>query len=415
LTIIDVKPNMHIAFISQYFYPEQFSNNSIALNFIERGHDVDVFSCVPNYPAGVFFDGYSNKLKRTEVWNEVNINRVYTAPRGQSSWQLLVNYLTYPLMGMKTVIRKKRRNPDIIFVSMPSPIFQALLGIFCRKFFGGKLVYWVQDIWPESLLYTLNIKNKFLNKLLMSFCGWVYRRADIILVQNQSSAPKLERFGIDQSKIDFLPNTAPNLYEPKEAFSPCAVSEASIPEGFRIMFAGNVGESQDFDTIIEAARILKDKISVQWLIVGSGRDLERVKRKVKSSGLEANFHFLGRHPESAMPAFFTHADAMLVSLKDNPIFNITVPYKVQCYMACGKPIIASLNGEGAQIIKEAGAGVCAPSENPEALSSAVFEIAKLKKEELNEIGVKSHHYYLNNFSPNHVYTHLENVFQNVLG
>ncbi|MGE7368953.1 glycosyltransferase family 4 protein [Neorhizobium sp. NPDC001467] len=398
---------MRILLISQYFFPEQFSNNAIAKELVRRGHEVDAVTCVPNYPAGKFFDGYSNRSKRNERWNDVNIHRAFTVARGKRSLSLIANYLTFPVAASWTMIRRLKTKPAVSFVSMPSPLLQALAGIFLKKWRGVPCVYWVQDIWPESAVYTLGIRNRFVIAVLNAVCGWIYRQADLVLVQSNGFPPMIERFGVSRSRIRVFPNTAPDTYRP--------VSPTAAPEqaqlirlaGFRLMFAGNIGESQDFDNLVEAVDLLDDATDLLVVIIGSGRDEERVKRKIAERGLQKRFQFLGRHPEETMPLFFAHADALLVSLKDTPIFSLTVPYKVQCYMACGKPIIAALNGEGAKIITESGAGLVAKASDPETLAANIRTMMQEPKDRVALMGARGRQYFDEHFAADKVYDKLE--------
>jgi len=397
---------MKILFISQYFFPEQVSNNRMAENISERGHAVEVYCAVPNYPSGEFFDGYSNGERRKDRLGEIRISRAWTIPRGKSKFKLLLNYLSFPLASGVGILIGKRR-PDAIFVSQLSPVFMVIPGILQKWKTGCGLVYWVQDIWPESATFTLGIRSKVAIAVLNAVCGWLYRRADIVLVQSAGFVEMITRFGVPRERIRVLPNTAPPLYRPltpEEAPDYAAV----VPqEGFRLMFAGNIGESQDFDTLIAAASLLGDRRELCWIVVGSGRDEERVRRRVREKGLEDSFRFLGRYPEEAMPGLFAHADAMLVSLKDTPIFALTVPYKMQCYMACGKPIVASLNGEGARIVGEAGAGVIAAAGRPEALAAAIVGLLDSTPQQRAAFSRNARHYFEQNYSAEKVYGDLE--------
>lgn len=398
---------MRVALISQYFYPEQFSNNTIARELVLRGYDVHAFPCVPNYPEGRFFDSYSNTEKREEDWEGVRISRVYTIPRGKSALSLIMNYLTYPVAASWTLWRRLRGGADVSFVSMPSPLFQAFAGVVLRWRTGTPCVYWVQDIWPESATFTLGIRSKVVIAVLKATCGWLYRRADIVLVQSAGFVEMIARCGVPRERIRVLPNTAPPFYHP---LTPEEAPEyaAIVPqEGFRLMFAGNIGESQDFDTLIAAAYLLRDRKELHWVVVGSGRDEDRVRGLVREKGLEDNFRFLGRYPEEAMPGLFAHADAMLVSLKDTPIFALTVPYKTQCYMACGKPIVASLNGEGARIVAEACAGVVAPASQPEALAAAIVSLLESTPQQREIYSRSARRYFEQNYSAEKVYGDLE--------
>jgi glycosyltransferase involved in cell wall biosynthesis len=408
---------MKITLISQYFYPEQFSNNEIARHLHDvQGHDVQIITGVPNYPAGSFFPGYSNQERRQENWEGIDIYRCWTAPRGTGALRLLLNYLTFPVAGIWTALSKSQKDGDVSLVSMPSPLLQALVGIFLKWRYQTPLVYWVQDIWPESVTYTLEIKNPVLLKLLTWMCGWIYRRADLILVQSKAFPPMIERFGIPADKIRVFPNTAPTEFKPLNADPKDHIGSMMPAEGFRILFAGNIGESQDFGTYIAAARILKDSGRlVRWAIVGSGRDMNRVEQEVSDHGLNEEFLFLGRFPKEEMPLFFSHADAMLVGLKDNPIFRLTVPYKIQCYMACWRPIIASLNGEGARVIKQSGAGRVAHAASPKALAEAIEEIMDMPATERGKLGQNALAYYQANYAADKIYGDLEQWLKEASG
>lgn len=402
---------MKITFISQYFHPEPFSNNEIAQALVEKGHDLDVICCVPNYPSGVFTEGYDNKTRRFEIWKGIRIWRVFTIARGTSALRLILNYVTFPITAGLEMRRRLKTRPDVSFVSLLSPVFQAIVGLTLRRRHGTPCVYWVQDIWPESPIIALGLRNPLIIKPLTALCGYLYRKADLILVQSAAFPQMIERFGVPAERIRVLPNTAPPIYHPM------ASQEAPIqadmiakarqkPKDFVVMFAGNIGDSQDFDTLIAAAELLKET-DITWAIIGSGRALERSQAKVRNAGLEGVFKFLGRHPEDMMPGFFAQADAMLVSLLDTPIFALTVPYKVQCYMACAKPIVASLSGEGARIIEQARAGIAAPPSEPRALADAILELRNLPEDERAQLGKNARDYFKANYSPDIVYGNLE--------
>jgi glycosyltransferase involved in cell wall biosynthesis len=304
--------------------------------------------------------------------------------------------------------RRVRDKGDVAFVSMPSPLLQALAGVYLKWRHGTPLVYWVQDIWPESAVYTLGLRNPLIVRPLTWVCGWLYRRADLILVQSAAFPKMIERFGVPAARIRVFPNTAPEAYVPLTPDPDSRIGQM-IPRGrFTLMFAGNIGESQDFDTYLAAAQRLRETgCDVAWVIVGSGRDQARVMAEVARRGLQDVFHFLGRHPESDMPEFFAHADAMLVGLKDNPIFSLTVPYKVQCYMACGRPIVASLSGEGARVIAEAGAGIVAPAQSPDALADAIRRMVEATPHQRAAMADAARSYFLETYATDMVYGDLE--------
>jgi colanic acid biosynthesis glycosyl transferase WcaI len=398
---------LKIAFISQYFYPEQFFNNSIACELTNRGHSVQVFCCVPNYGKGNFFEGYSNRKSRSEVWKSIYIERVFTIPRGQNSIQLALNYLCYPIAGMWTIARRKLWIPDVSFVSMPSPVFQAFLGLFLKYIWRVPTIFWIQDLWPETAEVTLKIKSKLLLSILRTVCKWLYSGADIVLVQSEAFTDRLISLGIEESRIRLFPNTAPPAFRPMMPQE--APNEAAhFKKGkFNLVFAGNIGESQDFDNLITAAEMLKEETDIQWVIIGSGRSLEKVVALVRQKELSESFSFIGRFEEDVMPKFFAHADALLVSLRDTPIFSMTVPYKVQCYLSCGKPIIASLTGEGARILAKSGSGFVAPAGSPPDLAAAILKMARMSTGERRIMGERGRKYFDENYSQKIVYEILE--------
>ncbi|APG62492.1 hypothetical protein LPB140_06485 [Sphingorhabdus lutea] len=406
------KGGLKILFLSQYFYPESFSNNVISKHLVDSGHDVLFIPCVPNYPEGVFAKGYSNKLRRKDEWNGVQVRRAWTVARGSSKLRLIANYFTYPFAAFWELVKMKGAGAEVSFVSMPSPLTQSLAAILAKWFYKIPTIYWVQDIWPESVTMTLNIKNKPIIWMLEKMCGWMYRRADIVMVQSEAFFDRIKSFGVDEEKIVFFPNSAPDHYRPLTPTEIDPKIAAMIPQAeTKIMFAGNIGESQDFDTIIAAADLLRDETGLKWVIIGSGRDMERVVQKIKDMGLSSQFSFLGRHEEHLMPQFFTHADAMLVSLKDYPIFALTVPYKMQCYMAAGKPIISSLNGEGGRIMEKSGAGLSVPASQPEILAQNVRAFMKLSAVEKEQMALSAREYFNSTYAPDKIYEILENALQ----
>jgi len=402
---------MQIAFVSQYFHPEPFSNSEIAQAMQQRGHDIEVLTAVPNYPAGEFYEGYSNRQKRREIWKGISIRRVFTLPRKSGALRLILNYFTFALTASWAARFGHWKKPDVVFVSQLSPVLMGLPAIILARRYKVPLVLWVQDIWPESATYTLGLKKPLLVRPLHWISGWIYRQADHILVQSEAFPPMITRFGIADTRIRIFPNTAPDCYfpvDPKDAKDKAKL----VPQtGFRIMFAGNIGESQDFDTILDTAKSLRPDTNVQWVIIGSGRDLSRVRKRVAAEGLTDVFHFPGRHPQKEMSAFFAHADAMLVSLKNTPIFSLTVPYKIQSYMACGKPIIASLDGEGARIVRAAKAGVVSPACNPDALETAIRDMLGKTEQEREQMGRNSLHYFQQNYTSGMLYNRLEQWLQ----
>jgi len=405
---------MKVLFLSQYFAPEAFSNSQIAAWLSERGHCVTVISCVPNYPSGKFYDGYSNRRRRDEAIGRVQVRRVWTVPRGRSKLQLIANYLVYPVAAAVRISQLTAPRADVSFVSMPSPLLQAFAGVYARKRYGIPMVYWVQDLWPETVKYLFKLRDGPVLRLLDRMCGWLYRQADIVLVQSDAMPELVARHSVPREKIRVLPNTAPEFYRPIARSEAVEHAMQIVEAGFVVMFAGNIGESQGLEVLVDAADILRERNDMAFVILGSGRGEAALRQRVADLELTARFHFLGRHSEQSMPYFFAQADALFMSLKDLPMFALTVPYKLQTYLACGKPIVASINGEGARIIKEANAGYAVPAGDSAALADALRRMAEMKPEGRQRLGANGREFFERNYSAPVVYGILEQALNDAV-
>lgn len=269
------------------------------------------------------------------------------------------------------------------------------------------MVVWVQDLWPDTAVHVLNLKNRLALGLLTFVCRWLHRRANLILAQSSAMVPLLQEQGVPVDRIRVLPNTAPNSFKPMEP-EEAPLEEALLPFGtFRIVFTGNLGESQDLDILVDAANKLKHHDGIRWILIGSGRDESRLRERVSTLGLSDRVVFLGRHPEERMPKFIAHAQALLVSLRDTPVFGMTVPYKLQGYMACGKPVLAALSGEGARIVRESGSGFVVPPGDSAALALAVEELIAMDEKTRKSMGAAARAWFIEHYSAERVYGNLE--------
>ena len=387
---------MKILIVTQYFWPESFRINDLALGFRERGHEVTIFTGKPNYPGGRFYPGYGFFGRARDDYEGIPVVRVPLIPRGNGgSLRLALNYLSFALFASVLAFRCRGRF-DAIFVYEPSPVTVGLPALVLKKLKRAPVLFWVQDLWPESLSATGAVRSSWLLRIVESMVRFIYRHCDRILVQSRAFTAPIEAYGADPARISYFPNSAEALYRPVEPTSDMPEA-ADMPNGFRIMFAGNIGAAQDFPTIITAARLLADNKDIHWLILGDGRMREWVMGEVEAHDLEATVHLLGRHPVDVMPNYFAFADALLVTLRREPIFALTIPGKVQSYLASGKPIIAALDGEGAHVISEAGAGIAVPSESPDALATAVLELFHMSQERRRTIGLRGRDYFERHF------------------
>jgi glycosyltransferase involved in cell wall biosynthesis len=269
---------------------------------------------------------------------------------------------------------------------------------------------WILDLWPESIAATGAVRSPVLLRWIERMVRFIYRHCDRILVQSQAFVSHVERQGVSSERIAYFPSWAETLYEPAYGGMPLP-DGVRLPEGFRVVFAGNIGAAQDFETILAAAERLKARTDIRWVVLGDGRMYGWVQDEVRRRRLSGTVHLLGRHPLESMPAFFAHADALLVTLRREPIFALTIPGKVQSYLASGRPIVAALDGEGARIIVEAGAGVVSPAEQPGALAEAVVSLAEMPKEDRERMGRRGADYYAAHFERGRLFDLLERWMQ----
>jgi glycosyltransferase involved in cell wall biosynthesis len=322
-------------------------------------------------------------------------------PRGKGgSLRLALNYFSHALMASVLAPLQARGEFDAILVYEPSPMTIGIPARLLRALKGAPLVFWVQDLWPESLSATGAVRSRTLLALVDRLIKWIYRGCDRVLVQSEAFIPSVEAHGVPRERIGYLPNSAEAFYKrlPPETHP-----------GFRVLYAGNIGAAQDFPTILAAAQRLRD---VEWIIVGDGRLRPWVESEVKARGL-TNVRLLGQRPAEEMPRLFAQADVLLATLRREPIFAYTSPSKIQSYLACGRPVIAAIEGEGGRIIRNAGAGWAVPPEDPAALAEAVLAASRLERSELDAMGNRGEAWFRSHFEREKLLSRLEDFLQEV--
>ena len=404
---------MKILFVSQYFYPESFRGNDIVFDFVKRGHEVTVLTAKPNYPNGKFYNGYNFFNKRTEYINGAKIIRTPIIPRGNgNALRLLLNYTSFVFFSFFAVKFRIRTRFDVIFVQQLSPVTMVLPAVWIKKKQKIPLCLWVLDLWPESVTAASNIKNKRIIAWLNKLVKFIYKNTDKILISSDFFRNSIsEKINIEKNEIIHFPNWAEdNFTTPLQS----DIELPSFPTGFNIMFAGNIGEAQDFESILKAAeRTQKEAPSINWILVGDGRKASWIRKGMSDRNL-TNIYLLGRYPIETMPKFFQKADAMLVSLKDEPIFSLTVPAKIQAYMASGKIILGMFNGEGANIIKQANCGYAVPAGNYNELVKQAIMLSQLNDIERIRKEQNAYTYYKNNFDKNDLFDKLEALLKSMI-
>lgn len=387
---------MNILIVSQYFWPENFRINDLATELASRGHEITVLTGWPNYPEGKIYEDFNKFPKKYMSFNGVTVVRVPLAPRGQGAIRLIANYLSFvlsaALIGPLKLIGKKC---DVIFVYEPSPITVGIPAIFLKLIKRCPIAFWVLDLWPETLHAVGAVKSKNMLAAVGAMVRCIYKNCDLILAQSKSFIKGIGKYCAEPEKIKYFPSWSEELFN--EQLVPAA-PELEKKEGvFNVLFAGNIGDAQDFPTILKAAEHLSARSDIRWIIVGDGRLAGWVREQIEKRGLQGNVVMTGRFPLERMPSFFAHADALLVSLKADEIFAMTIPGKVQTYLSSGLPIIGALDGEGAEVIQESGAGYTCKAGDAEGLAAAVAKIAALTVDERRNLGSAGKSYYAAQF------------------
>ena len=380
---------MRVLIVSQYFFPEHFKCNELAAELVRRGHDVTVLTGIPNYPGGHFFKGYGLFHKRKEVWNGVKIYRTWLFPRGKSrGWELALNYLSFAFFATLRAARLSLRIKfDAIFVHETSPVTVGIPAVFVKKWQKIPLYFWVLDIWPESLAAAGGVSNRYILGAFTRLTRWIYKNSDQILMSSECFRQSILEKGNFETKLHYFPNWA-DVAEAGE----CKYELPPLPDGFVVMFAGNIGESQDFENILRSALILREELDIHFVIVGDGRKKPWVDNFIREKHLEKTVHLVGRYPAETMPAFFAKADVMLATLKPTPVFSLWEPTKISAYMAARKPIVMMMNGAGPQIVEKAACGLSVPAGDYEGLADTIRRMSAMERTELAAMGERGRAY-----------------------
>lgn len=376
---------MRILVVSQYFWPENFRINDLVSEWCRRGHEITVLTGYPNYPAGQIFPEFRNNPGDFQMYGAARVVRVPMLTRGHGSLRLILNYLSFVLSAsLLGAWRLRGRAFDLVFVFEPSPITVGLPAVLLRQLKGAPLVFWVLDLWPETLAAVGAVRSKRVLKWVGYLVSFIYKRCDLVLAQSKSFIPQIRRYCGANTAVRYFPSWSEAVFDLANVDPAQEVPDAR--GAFSVMFAGNIGEAQDFPAILDAAELLKEDPNIRWLIVGDGRAAEWVRSETIRRRIENRFLLLGRYAVERMPSFYKHADALLMSLKDEPIFAMTIPGKLQSYLAAGIPVIAMLNGEGADIVEISGAGLSCPAGNGAALAAVVRKLAVMERNERCAMG-----------------------------
>jgi glycosyltransferase involved in cell wall biosynthesis len=399
---------MRILIFTNHFFPESFRVNDIAFDRAERGDRVKVLTAIPDYPEGRFHPGYSLFKRRCETVNGVEVVRVPVIPRGDGSKvRLMLQYgSSVVCFFFYALWQALFHRFDAVFVHDTSPAFIGLPAKLVGRIQKIPVYHWILDMWPESLAAG-GIRGGKVYSLVEKMMRGIYRQDKVILISSRGSRRLLESRGVQAEKIVYLPN----WFDDVPAGGLKGIDLPPIPSGFVVMFAGNLGEAQNLENVLAAAELTKGYPDIHWVFVGDGRKRPWMESFVQEHGLSGTVHLLGRFPIEAMPRFFEQADVMLVSLNDDPVFNLVLPAKVQAYMAAGKPILGMLCGEGSEVIAEARCGWSVPSGEVSAMAERVVELSRMSAEELKGFGENAFAYYQEHFTKEKCMGILEGVLR----
>ncbi len=387
---------MRVLIVSQYFWPESFRINDVVRSLVEMGVNVNVLTGKPNYPEGAHFHGYRAWGCQTESFMGAMVYRLPLFARGKgSAWRLAFNYLSFVFSGLifaPWMLWRKRY--DVVFVYAPSPILQVIPAVWIAWIKGAKLVTWVQDLWPESLRATGFFRKPMILGSVAAVVRWIYRKNDLLLVQSQAFVePVVQMSG--RTPVIYHPNPGELAFSKPSLDGPCPLN---LEPGFNVVFAGNLGTVQALETLLDAAEFLLPCLEIRLVLIGSGSRSAWLEKQVMHRQLK-NVRLPGRFSADVMPGILSQASVLLVSLIRSPIMSQTVPGKVQVYLASGRPIIAALDGEGARVVMESGAGLVCPAEDATALAKAILQLRATSAEELKRMGESGRRYYDENFDP----------------
>lgn len=390
---------MKILFVCQYFYPEVFRGNDIAFHWAEQGHEVHVVSGIPNYPHGKFHEGYGLFKKQHETINGVKVTHLPIFPRGNGKIMLMLNYISYLVVAwVYMLFHAIGHKYDRVFVQQLSPVTMSAPGVLYKRLRKVPLYTWVLDLWPESLTAAGGINNKYILGFFRHYVKSQYKHSDKILISSRSFTKSILEYGPYSDKIVYYPQWSDGSDSSELSIKSLEATKkvectGVLKSGFKLMFAGAVGEAHGFECTMQAALLTKEHKDIKWIIVGDGRRLDWVKSFVKEHKLEDTVFTLGRYPSETMPWFFQQADVMLVTLNDDPLFALYAPAKISSYMAAAKPIVAVLNGEGAEVIKEADCGWTLRAGDAEGFAKLAVELSQMDKAILAEKGENAAIYY----------------------
>ena len=395
---------MNLLVVTQYYYPEQFRVNDICEEFAKRGHNVTVLTGLPNYPYGEIYDGYLDKAGTETVVNGVRIRRCRLFPRKKGLLNLIHNYVSFSFNGTKE-IKQLKESFDVIFVYQMSPVTMAIPAIVLARKKRIPLVLYCLDLWPASILDHGVKRDGLLYLIVKKISSNIYKKCDKLIV----SSPSFIRYisdlcQIDTGKMSFIPQHAEAVYDD--------FTSSKKSDVFHFVYLGNIGFAQNCECIVEAAKRISSSVRFNVHFVGSGSKLEELRGLVEKNGMGDYFYFHGFQKIDQIWRFYEIADACILTLSSETEIGLTIPAKLQGYMAAGKPVVAAISGDAKVIIEEAKCGYCVDSGDIEGLAASMAKMME-NREVTCQMGINARDYYDKHFKKSVVLNQMEEVLNKV--
>lgn len=389
---------MRVLLLTQWFDPEPtFKGIAFARELHRQGFEVEVLTGFPNYPGGKIYPGYRMSLLDRKVIDGVTVTRVpLYASHDQSAVRRVLNYASFAasatIAGLFCI-----RKPDVIYAYHP-PLTVGVAAALIRFFRRVPVVYDIQDMWPDTLRATGMLNNERALSIVDSVCRFVYRSMDKIVVLSPGFRRLLLERGVPDTKLEVIYNWCDEGSIQVAEQSEQRTRESETKSGFSVLFAGNMGKAQALDAVLKAAAIVAEKApDVRFDFLGGGVEVDRLKSMAKEARLD-NVMFHPAVPMAEVGEYLQKAGALLVHLKQDPLFKVTIPSKTQAYMAAGRPVIMAVDGDAADLIRRSECGYIARSEDPEAIADAVIKMRAMSFEDRELMARRARDYYENNLS-----------------
>jgi|26BtaG_2_1085354.scaffolds.fasta_scaffold00112_13 glycosyltransferase involved in cell wall biosynthesis len=387
---------MKILLLTQWFDPEPtFKGLAFAKELKRQGHNVQVLTGFPNYPGGKVYEGYRIKLFHKEEIEGISVLRVALYPsHDRSAKKRIFNYVSFGFMSSLVGVFATKK-ADVIYAYHP-PLTVGIAAILIKLFRRTPVVYDIQDMWPDTLKSTGMLNNERILELINIVCNIVYKYVDQIVVLSPGFKSILTSRGVPEDKIEVIYNWCDEQALNNAVPFNLEYSEL-LKNKFNVVFAGNMGKAQALDTILDTARAVEENKDIQFVFVGSGTETETLKQRVQQENIN-NALFISRMPMSAVGEVLKLADVLLVHLKDDPLFRITIPSKIQAYMTIGKPLLVGVRGDAAELVEQANCGEVVMPENIDSIKTGILKIYNMSKQQRQQLGENAQNYYKSNLS-----------------